>query len=52
MLSDCEASSCVYEVAAALIAVCEEERATSAEAHLVRVRLGVRVRARARARVS
>ena len=52
LLSDCEASSCVYEVAAALIAVCEEERATSAEAHLVRVRVRVRVRARARARVS
>jgi hypothetical protein len=33
LLSDCDERSCVYEVAAALIAVCDDESATSAEAH-------------------
>mmetsp|Transcript_32656 Transcript_32656/g.76146 ORF Transcript_32656/g.76146 Transcript_32656/m.76146 type:complete len:224 (-) Transcript_32656:787-1458(-) len=33
LLSDCEASSCVYEFAAARMAVADDESATSAEAH-------------------
>ena len=41
LLSDWEESNCVYDVAAARMAVAEEDRATSADAHLQRVELKV-----------